>query len=118
MVVVPLDRPQQESDSESTQEQSLAPVPWTRIAAAGTLIVGGGLLLSGRRKAGLVAAATGASLAMLDQQRTLKAWWQILPGYIGEVQRVLTQVQDAVDDVSVKRDKLEQTLSRIRTQIG
>jgi len=40
---------------------------------------GGGLLLGGKRKPGLVAAAAGVSLAALDQQDTILSWWNDLP---------------------------------------
>ena len=111
MVVVPLAKPANEPVHPRRQCCS-HPVPWARIAAAGTLIAGGGLLLGGKRKAGLLAAATGASLALLDQQETLQTWWRILPGYIDNVQRVLSQVQDTVDDIAVQRDKLAKALNR------
>jgi hypothetical protein len=87
-------------------ENSAKEIPWMRIAAAGTLIVGGGLLLSGRRKAGLFAAATGASLALLDQKDSLGTWWRVMPGYINELQRLLGQAQETVDGFSEQREKL------------
>ena len=111
MVVEPLAKPANEP-APVRRNCCSHPVPWARIAAAGTLIAGGGLLLGGKRKAGLVAAATGASLALLDQQDTLKSWWRILPGYIDNVQHLLSQVQDTVDDIAVQRDKLAKALNR------
>lgn len=87
-------------------------VPWARIAAAGTLIAGGGLLLSGNRKAGLVAATTGASLALLDQQDVVLKWWDSLPAHISNVQKVLGQVQETLDDVVIQREKLAKLLNR------
>ena len=41
---------------------------WVKIAACGSLITGGLMLLSGQKRAGLVLAASGTALAMLDQQ--------------------------------------------------
>ena len=87
-------------------------LPWARIAAAGSLIASGGLLLSGKRKAGLVAATTGASLALLDQQEVVREWWDSLPAHIGQVQKVLGQVQETLDDVVVQREKLAKLLNR------
>jgi hypothetical protein len=85
---------------------------WTGFAAGGTLVAGGLLLLMGRRRAGTVAAASGAALALLDQQDTVRCWWQALPGYIDEVQQVLNKVQDAVNDVEAKRETLARILSK------
>jgi hypothetical protein len=50
------------------------------------------LLLAGERRAGMVAAASGTALALLDQQQTLHSWWNVLPGYIDQVQDVLAKV--------------------------
>jgi len=85
---------------------------WTGIAASGALIAGGLLLLMGHRRAGTVAAASGAALALLDQQEALRTLWKQLPGYIDEVQRVAGQVQGAVEDLARKREKLRRILAR------
>jgi ABC-type transporter Mla subunit MlaD len=70
------------------------------------------LLLSGNRRAGLLAAASGTTLALLDQQETLRSWWNALPGYIDQVQGLLGQVQDTVNEVAVKREALRRVLAR------
>ena len=101
-----------EAIAPARRRTECSPVPWARIAAAGTLIAGGGLLLGGKRKAGLVAATTGASLALLDQQDVVRAWWDQLPGHIGRVQAILGQVQETLDDVTEQRDKLAKLLNR------
>jgi hypothetical protein len=85
---------------------------WVGFAAAGTLVAGGILLLAGKRRAGMVAAASGTALALLDQQETLSAWWNTLPGYIEEVQRMLGQVQGTVDELATQREKLRRVLTR------
>jgi hypothetical protein len=117
MVVVPLNKAAEEPAFINVQS-SIRPLPWARIAAAGTLIASGALLLSGRRKAGLLAATTGVSLALLDQQQNLQDWWRLLPGYISDVQRVLNQAQDAIDEVSATRDKVAQFVEQIRPAGG
>jgi hypothetical protein len=81
-------------------------------AAAGALVAGGILLLAGKRRAGMVAAASGTALALLDQQDTLQAWWNILPIYLEDLQRVLGQVQSTVDELSVQRERLRRVLAR------
>ena len=85
---------------------------WVTLAAGGTLIAGGMLLLLGRRRAGLVAAASGATLALLDQQETVRSWWNILPTYIDDVQRLLGQVQGTVEGIAAQREKLRRVLER------
>lgn len=111
MVVVPLSMPENDSYPTPGVVESEA-MNWIGFAAGGTLVAGGLLLLVGERRAGLVAAASGAALAMLDQPETLRTWWEALPGYIDQVQRVLGQVQDTVNEVAAKREDLRQILAK------
>ncbi|MGB6974311.1 MAG: hypothetical protein WBD67_06480 [Terracidiphilus sp.] len=84
---------------------------WMMVAASGTLIAGGLLLLAGQRRAGLVTAVSGAALAMLDQQATLRRWWGSLPGYAERVQTLIGKVQNTVDDLAVKREQISQAMA-------
>jgi len=111
MTVVPLTRMENEAkdnrrifESESTN--------WARIAAAGSLVAGGILLLTGNRRAGLLTAASGTALALLDQQETVKEWWNALPGYIENVQQVLGQVEETVAEVAAQRERLHRILNK------
>jgi hypothetical protein len=85
---------------------------WVGVAAAGTIVAGGLLMLTGKRRAGLLVAASGTTLALLDQQETLRAWWAVLPGYLEEVQLILGKVQGTVTDVAAQREKLQRIVSR------
>jgi len=79
---------------------------WVRYGAAGSLLIGGILLLTGNRRAGLVVSATGAALAMVDEKDLVKQWWDALPGYLTTTQRMLDQAQQTIDDLAAKRDKI------------
>jgi hypothetical protein len=111
MVVVPLSK-----SANASQTGLCAREPertnWVQIAAGGTLLAGGLLLLSGNRRAGTVAAVSGATLALLDRQEVVRRWWNALPGYIDDVQGVLNQVQDTVEDIAEHREKLRRILAR------
>jgi hypothetical protein len=111
MVVVPLSQPANDSalTPEAVESETMN---WIGFAAGGTLVTAGLLLLAGERRAGMVAAASGTALALLDQKETLHSWWNTLPVYIDQVQRVLNQVQTTVEDVSAKRESLRQILAR------
>jgi hypothetical protein len=111
MVVVPLAKPANDAqlmmgtlDSESSR--------WIRAAAAGSLLAGGLLLLSGKKRPGLVAAATGTALTLLDQKETVRAWWASLPGLIDEAGVLLDQVDVAVKDLALQREKLRALVRR------
>jgi hypothetical protein len=117
MVVLPLSKLPSNYDNELSSPKVNSAleddsVSFVRIAAAATLVASGALLLSGRRRAGLLAAATGTSLALLDQKDVLGSWWRVPPGYIGEVQYLLTQVQGTVEEVAAQREKLGKVFNK------
>jgi len=87
-------------------------VDWVKIAACGSLITGGLMLLSGQKRAGLVMAASGTALAMLDQEETIRRWWEALPGYVDRAQIMLEQVRDVMEDVAEKGEAVRRVLSR------
>ena len=112
MVVVPLSSQPEKDLNHASQARSSESTNWTSIAAAGSLVAGGLLLLTGNRKAGTVAATAGATLLLLDQQDLLRAWWNAIPREIESVQNLLSQVQDSVGEISAQRDKLHRILNR------
>ena len=111
MVVVPLQKSANEAETELRAREPES-TSWIQIASGATLIAGGLLLLTGNRRAGTVAAASGAALALLDQQEALRSCWNALPVYIDEVQRVLNQVQDSIEDIAAHREKLRRIMAR------
>lgn len=109
MVVVPL--------SQSKNGFDVAPNDawcesgfYIRYAAAGLLIASGVLLVSGRRRAGVVAASSGTALALLDQKETLRRWWNQVPGYLDQAERILDQVQETLESIAANHERLGQIL--------
>lgn len=107
--------------SRSADDEGSAAVPGSnrdtsgrvlRYAAAGTLVTSSALLLSGCRRTGLLAAMVGTALAMIDQQETVRVWWNTLPVYLDEAQSFLNRVQTAVDDVTAQQRKVRDVFSR------
>jgi len=95
-----------------TQMPRSSSVNWVEVAACGSLIAGGLLLLSGRKRAGLVMAASGTVLAMLEHEESLRGWWDSLPGYIDRAQYMFEQVQDVADNIAEKGQSLRRVLGR------
>jgi hypothetical protein len=85
---------------------------WVGIAVGGTFLAGAALLLSGRKKAGLAVTAGAMALTLLDQQDTIKVWWNTLPKYLDDAQHLLDQAQTTIDDLANKRDKLRAMFNR------
>jgi hypothetical protein len=110
MVVVPLSRMENEAKNNRRNFECEG-TNWARIAAGGSLLAGGLLLLAGNRRAGLVTAASGTALALLDQQETVKLWWDALPGYIDKVQDLLGRVEATVSELEGQRARLDKILS-------
>jgi hypothetical protein len=109
MAVVQISNSVNDPDLAPDNGQVLSPgdnPDWLLYSAAGALVAGGLLLVTGNRKAGLVVAATGAALAMLDQQETVRACWDLMPGYLTEIQNVLGRVQSTVDEFAEQGSKL------------
>lgn len=117
MVVVPLSKPEKEGMIERRSCGS-EDTNWARLAAGGSLLVGGLLLLTGNRKAGLVTAASGTALALLDQQDVVKACWDALPGYIDIVQNLLGRVEESVTELEHQRVRLQNVLTRAQQPLA
>jgi len=112
MAVVPLAATGKGPPAQAARAGKCDSADWIRIAAAGTLAASGVLLMTGKRRAGLVVAVTGATLAVIDQKETVSDWWNRLPGYLEEVQGILTRVQSAVNELSTQGERLRNALSR------
>jgi hypothetical protein len=110
MVVVPLNQMENEAKSNRRIFECEG-TNWARIAAGGSLLAGGLLLLTGNRRAGLMTAASGTALALLDQQETVRAWWDALPGYIDNVQNLLGRVEALVSELENQRARLDTILN-------
>ena len=85
---------------------------WLGTAVGGTFLVGGLLLLSGKKKAGLVVTAGAMALTLVDQKDTVREWWGTLPRYLDDAQRLLDQASTTIDDLAAKRDKLRSMFNR------
>ena len=108
MVVVPLSKP---ANAEAAPQPAESCNLVSMVAAA-SLAAGGALLATGKKRAGLAVAATGAALAMVDQQEEVRRLWNALPGYLAELQQFIGRVQSALDDVSSQRERLHKIFTR------
>lgn len=79
---------------------------------AATLVVGGVLLVTGNRKAGLAVAAAGTALALLEEQESIKEWWERLPGHLSQAQSFLDNVEHYLGEASAHGQRLQSILRR------
>jgi hypothetical protein len=79
---------------------------WMRIGVGASLLTGSLLLLTGKRRAGLLVTAAGTALAMLENRELVAEWWEKLPQQLDRAQQMLEQTQQTIDDLTAKRDKI------------
>lgn len=83
---------------------------WQRAVAAGSLVAGACLFLSGRRKAALAVAAAGATVGLLEHPESARELWEALPRYLRKGQDVLVRVEDFVNEVAKQGSKLRSSI--------
>lgn len=83
---------------------------WQRAVAAGSLVAGACLFLSGKRKAALAVVATGATVGLLEHPQSARELWESLPGYLRRGQDVLVRVEDFLNEVAKQGSKLRNSI--------
>jgi hypothetical protein len=87
-------------------------VPWTRSVAVGTLLTSGILLATGRRKAALAVAATGATIALLEDPEGVRSFWNEVPNYVKAGQKLLGRLEGLAEQVAEQGEHLKDILRR------
>ena len=85
---------------------------WVGIAAGGTFLAGGLLLLRGKKKAGLAVTGSAMALTLLDQRETVREWWKSIPRHLDNAERLLGHAENTIKDLAAKRDKLRSFFNR------
>jgi hypothetical protein len=113
MVAVPIPR-----TGEPIQMRSLgsgAPAKqqdWTRLLAAGTVIAGGALMVTGHKKIGLTVAAAGTALALLDEPAMVESWWKNVPDYLTQAQKFLDEIEGYIQEATEQGHRIQSILRR------
>ncbi|HEX3894425.1 MAG TPA: hypothetical protein VHW46_17745 [Terracidiphilus sp.] len=82
-----------------------------KVAAGGTLIAGGILLLTGNRRAGIAVSVAGAALTLLTEQDMVRSWWEQVPEYVGHLENMVDRVKESMEEITVTRDNLRHVLT-------
>jgi hypothetical protein len=85
---------------------------WTHYVAAGTLVAGGVLMVTGHKRAGMAVAAAGTALALVEEQESIKSWWKNLPGYLDDAQDFLDKIEGYLQEATVQGQRLQGILRR------
>jgi len=90
--------------------EKLPEFSWQRAVAAGSLVAGACLFLSGHRKFALGVVAAGATVGLLEHPEAARELWDSLPGYLRRGQDVLVRVEDFVNEVAKQGSKLRHSI--------
>jgi hypothetical protein len=92
-------------------EATLNEVPWTRSVAAGSLIVGALLLISGKRKSGIAVVAAGAAVALMEDPQAVRNVWESMPRYVRSGQDFMDRLEDFVEQLNKQGVRLRKVLT-------
>jgi hypothetical protein len=92
-------------------QQSASP-DWTHYVAAGALVAGGVLVVTGHKRAGMAVAAAGTALGLLEEQEAIKSWWKNLPGYLNDAQDFLDKIEGYLKEATIQGQRLQGILRR------
>jgi hypothetical protein len=110
MAIVSLPR-RKVREHEDTNPQHATSPDWVDVAAGGTLLLGSLLLLTNRRRAGMVLGVAGAALTLLTHQEEVRDWWEQIPTYVEQVQNMIGRAQCAMEEINITRENLQTTLT-------
>jgi hypothetical protein len=86
-------------------------MPWTRSVAAGSLLVGAILLITGRRKSALAVAAAGAAVALLENPEAVRDFWDQVPRLLRSSQDFLVRIEDFMEELNKQGVRLRKAVS-------
>jgi hypothetical protein len=92
-------------------ENSLSEIPWTRTIAAGSLVVGALLLITGRRKSALAVSAAGAAVALLENPDIVREAWASMPRVVRAGQDFLVRIEDFVEELNKQGVRVRKVLA-------
>jgi hypothetical protein len=92
-------------------ESSLSEIPWTRTIAAGSLVVGALLLITGRRKSALAVSAAGAAVALLENPDIVREAWASMPRMVRAGQDFLVRIEDFVEELNKQGGRLRKVIA-------
>ncbi|MGC2298841.1 MAG: hypothetical protein WA476_08570 [Acidobacteriaceae bacterium] len=92
-------------------ETSLSEIPWTRTIAAGSLVVGALLLITGRRKSALAVSAAGAAVALLEDPEIVREAWASMPRMVRTGQDFLVRIEDFVEELNKQGVRIRKVIA-------
>lgn len=85
---------------------------WLRALAAGSLVAGAALLLTGRRKAALTASGLGAAVILAEDPDAIKELWHSVPEYLQDGHELLGRLEGVLDGITEQSGRVRQLVRR------
>ncbi len=93
------------------QVEGLSEIPWTRSVAAGSLLVGAILLITGHRKTAIAVAVAGGAVALLENPEAVREFWDQAPRLLRSSQDFLVRIEDFMDELNKQGVRLRKAVS-------
>lgn len=87
-------------------------ISWPRTAAVSSLLTSAYLLLNGKRRGAILAAAVAGVALALEHPETAKRIWNEVPNYLRQSHDFLAQLEDVIGQVSEQGEKLRSAFAR------
>ena len=97
---------------EARIRDAASDVPWSRALAISTLVTSACLLIAGKRKSSLFAAAAGTALLLAEEPEAIRRFWNNVPDYVHKGEEFLGRVEGFVDQLSEQGDRVRKVLTR------
>jgi hypothetical protein len=81
-------------------------ISWPRTAAVSALLASAYLLLNGKRKGAIVAAAAAGVALAVEHPEAAKQIWNEVPNYLRQSHDFLARLEEIVGEVSTQGEKL------------
>ena len=91
---------------------------WVNVASGAALLLGGALMLTEKRRAGLALASAGTALALLEHQDTVRHLWDRLPGMVDELSSFVAEVEQRVGEFTSKKESLRNAVADVAERLG
>jgi len=85
---------------------------WKRAVATGSLLTAAALLLSGRRKAALVATGVGAMALLAEDPDSVRRIWNHAPRYLQDGHAILDRLEEVRSSLETQKQQARHILSR------
>ena len=85
---------------------------WLRALAAGSLVTGAVLLLTGRRKAALTVSGLGAAVILAEDPEAMKELWHGVPDYLQDGHELLGRLEGVLDGITEQSTRVRQLVRR------